>query len=191
MKQFCPKCGKWYDVSGNVCPICRSQLLVPNNNNSQTQNTQQENKNTQYQQKQNPTPIPKEINKKRSRGDIMKVFGIIIFLTFICLFFISIDSSYLSVVFTILFFVGTLFGLVLLAFGIRFSREYSAYIKEHYGAYNLSLIADNPSVECPYCHSHKVAKIDTVNRAVSTLAVGIASSKLGKQWHCHNCNSDF
>ena len=188
MKQFCPKCSKWYDVSANVCPICRSQLLVPNNT-SQSQNTQETNKNTQYQQIQNPPPIPKEINKKRIAGDIMNVFGIVILLAFICLFYISIN--YLSAVFTILFFIGALFGLFLFSFGLKFSREYSTYIKKYQETFYSSQIPDNPLIECPYCHSHKVVKISTSNRVGSVLIAGIASSKIGKQWHCHNCNSDF
>lgn len=48
-----------------------------------------------------------------------------------------------------------------------------------------------PSVKCPYCQSNNVKKITTVNRAVSTGMVGIASSKIGKQWHCNSCKSDF
>lgn len=48
-----------------------------------------------------------------------------------------------------------------------------------------------PLVKCPYCQSNNVKKITTVNRAVSTGMVGIASSKIGKQWHCNSCKSDF
>ena len=46
-------------------------------------------------------------------------------------------------------------------------------------------------VVCPYCHSTDTEKIGTVSRAVSISLVGAASSKLGKQWHCNNCKSDF
>lgn len=49
----------------------------------------------------------------------------------------------------------------------------------------------HPHVECPYCHSTNTEKINTLNRAVSISIVGAASSKLGKQWHCNNCKSDF
>lgn len=49
----------------------------------------------------------------------------------------------------------------------------------------------NVSVKCPYCNTTNVKKISTVNRAISTSMVGIASSKIGKQWHCNNCGSDF
>lgn len=46
-------------------------------------------------------------------------------------------------------------------------------------------------VVCPYCKSTNTEKIGTLNRVVSVSLVGVASSKLGKQWHCNNCKSDF
>lgn len=46
-------------------------------------------------------------------------------------------------------------------------------------------------ISCPYCHSSNVSKISTSNRAVSVGMVGVASSKIGKQWHCNNCKSNF
>ena len=49
----------------------------------------------------------------------------------------------------------------------------------------------HPHVPCPYCKSTNTEKISTLNRAVSISIVGAASSKLGKQWHCNNCKSDF
>lgn len=49
----------------------------------------------------------------------------------------------------------------------------------------------HPHVECPYCHSNNTEKISTVSRAVSVSLVGAASGKIGKQWHCKNCGSNF
>lgn len=48
-----------------------------------------------------------------------------------------------------------------------------------------------PRIQCPYCKSYYTEKISTINRGASTVAFGLASSKIGKQWHCKNCNSDF
>ena len=47
------------------------------------------------------------------------------------------------------------------------------------------------AVECPYCHSTNTKKISTANRMVSTGMFGLASKKIGKQWHCNKCGSDF
>ena len=47
------------------------------------------------------------------------------------------------------------------------------------------------NIHCPYCNSTNVTKIGTVNRAISVGMFGLASKKIGKQWHCNNCGSDF
>lgn len=52
-------------------------------------------------------------------------------------------------------------------------------------------LASGKRVICPYCKSTNTEKISTVNRAVSVSLVGAASGKIGKQWHCNNCKSDF
>lgn len=52
-------------------------------------------------------------------------------------------------------------------------------------------LASGKRVVCPYCNSTNTEKISTVSRAVSVSLVGAASSKIGKQWHCKQCNSNF
>ena len=47
------------------------------------------------------------------------------------------------------------------------------------------------SVTCPYCHSRNTSKIGTVSRMFSAGFFGLGSKKLGKQWHCNSCGSDF
>lgn len=49
----------------------------------------------------------------------------------------------------------------------------------------------HPHVPCPYCKSANTEKISTVSRAVSVSLVGAASGKIGKQWHCKQCGSNF
>lgn len=46
-------------------------------------------------------------------------------------------------------------------------------------------------IQCPYCKSYHTEKISTISRGASTVALGLASSKIGKQWHCNKCGSDF
>lgn len=50
---------------------------------------------------------------------------------------------------------------------------------------------NSTSVKCPYCQSTSTRKIGTVGRSVSFGLFGFGSSKVGKQWHCNNCKSDF
>ena len=47
------------------------------------------------------------------------------------------------------------------------------------------------SPKCPYCDSNNTSKIGAVSRGVSVGVLGLASSKIGKQWHCDHCGSDF
>lgn len=44
---------------------------------------------------------------------------------------------------------------------------------------------------CPYCRSTNLKKISTASRLLSTGFFGLASSKIGKQFHCNNCGADF
>lgn len=49
----------------------------------------------------------------------------------------------------------------------------------------------NSIIKCPYCKATNVTKISTAGRVVSVGLFGLGSSKVGKQWHCNNCKSDF
>lgn len=46
-------------------------------------------------------------------------------------------------------------------------------------------------VTCPYCKATNVRKIGLVSRSVSAGIFGLGSKKIGKQWHCDHCGSDF
>ena len=45
--------------------------------------------------------------------------------------------------------------------------------------------------KCPYCHSTSIKKISAASRTASVIGFGIFSKKIGKQWHCNDCGSDF
>lgn len=44
---------------------------------------------------------------------------------------------------------------------------------------------------CPACQSTNIEKIGIFKRMLSTNMFGIASKKIGKQFHCKNCGYDF
>lgn len=48
-----------------------------------------------------------------------------------------------------------------------------------------------PVVTCPYCHSTNTKKISQMSRVTSIGFWGVFSKKIGKQWHCNECGSDF
>lgn len=50
---------------------------------------------------------------------------------------------------------------------------------------NAKKAANHP--KCPNCDSTNTVRITTANRMASVAAVGIASSKIGKQYQCLNC----
>ena len=46
-------------------------------------------------------------------------------------------------------------------------------------------------VACPYCGATNVKKIAATSRIASVGFFGLGSKKIGKQWHCTKCGSDF
>ena len=44
---------------------------------------------------------------------------------------------------------------------------------------------------CPVCQSTNIEKISMFKRMLSTSMFGIASDKVGKQWHCKSCGNNF
>lgn len=66
-------------------------------------------------------------------------------------------------------------------------------VVEHYTEefYKNMKKSQQQEIECPYCHSTNTKKISTFGRVFSTEFLGLGSGKVGKQWHCNKCNSDF
>lgn len=48
-----------------------------------------------------------------------------------------------------------------------------------------------PEVKCPYCGSIDTEKISITSRLIFGSLFGLGSGKIGKQWHCNSCGSDF
>lgn len=48
-----------------------------------------------------------------------------------------------------------------------------------------------PTITCPYCQSTDTKKISGASRWLSVGMFGMGSKKIGKQWHCNKCGSDF
>lgn len=57
----------------------------------------------------------------------------------------------------------------------------------------IGTVADptKPQPKCIYCKSTNTKKISGTTRWLSTGLFGLGSKKIGKQWHCNNCKSDF
>ena len=65
------------------------------------------------------------------------------------------------------------------------ARETQAELRE----WQLSR-RDN-AVQCPYCKSWDTDPISTASRVASVALVGIASGKIGKNYHCNKCGANF
>ena len=48
-----------------------------------------------------------------------------------------------------------------------------------------------PTITCPYCKSTNRKKLGALSRGLSFGLFGFGSGKIGKQWHCSDCGSDF
>lgn len=167
MKQFCPKCCKWYDEFKNICPECNVLMYSEN-----------ECRITLNQDKALKIISLDLISGLNNWGWLVLLLGVAI--GFASLFFGLLQEKTFGI---ILFFIGIatfITGIIL----IRKSRKLCKGKK-------LSEPPDNEYVKCPYCQSPKVTKLTSLDRASSFVVTGIASDNLGKQWHCNNCDSNF
>ena len=56
---------------------------------------------------------------------------------------------------------------------------------------NQPLSKSKPTIKCPYCSSTNTKKLSSMSRMFSGGLFGLGSGKIGKQWHCNSCGSDF
>lgn len=77
-------------------------------------------------------------------------------------------------------------------------KELDKKSDEHYAEWEQMLAknqgrdkGNSYGVTCPYCKATNVRKIGIVSRSISASIFGLGSKKIGKQWHCDHCGSDF
>lgn len=168
MKQFCPKYGEWYDVYSNVCPKCDVFTYDEDEYYDSIENNE-------------ALKIISVgfVNGLNNWGWLILVGGIIG--TVVSTIFSSSAKTILGT-----WIIPIVCAVILIA-GIILIRTSSKLCKGK----KLSELPDNQYVQCPYCHSRKVSKLTTLDRAGSIIIAGAASGKIGKQWHCNNCGSNF
>ena len=69
-------------------------------------------------------------------------------------------------------------------------KDRDAYMQQVYKDHH-SKDSQKSIPKCPICGSEKVSKISSMKRLFSVQFWGLASDKIGKQWHCSSCNSNF
>lgn len=72
-----------------------------------------------------------------------------------------------------------------------YRTEFSDEVLREMAEYTVEAHENRSVVHCPYCQSTNTQRIGVVGRSVSAATFGLASSKIGKQWHCNKCGSDF
>lgn len=72
-----------------------------------------------------------------------------------------------------------------------FNETFQKEKAEHDYYASIPTRPSEPIITCPYCNSTNTRKIGIVSRSVSASIFGLGSKKIGKQWHCDHCNSDF
>lgn len=74
----------------------------------------------------------------------------------------------------------------------RKSQESREQMKQKHEEYMRSQNKSSlKRVHCPYCNSTNCKKLGAISRGVSFGLFGFGSGKIGKQWHCNDCRSDF
>lgn len=68
-----------------------------------------------------------------------------------------------------------------------FEKYQKQKIKEQDMAAARRAAEEAKKIHCPNCNSTNVEQISTTSRVASVAAVGVASSKIGKQYKCKNC----
>lgn len=74
---------------------------------------------------------------------------------------------------------------------IIYEKTHKPLPRDNKIVYKQPAQSTQPQITCPYCKSTNTKKISSASRAGSILGFGIFSKKIGKEWHCNNCNSDF
>lgn len=98
----------------------------------------------------------------------------------------------------VVIFFGIILFVAVLLFGV--GSAFEDYEKEKYGEeeykrrkkvaqeYNDREKYCDYMISCPVCKSKKVKRISTSSRVVSVAMIGLASSKIGKQYECDSCH---
>lgn len=191
MRQFCPKCNQLHDAYSRFCPKCDIVMYQINVYENCIKNNQK----------------LKIINRKKAyqikvSGTIITVIGIASFILGVIIFMIFADDFFASknsiVPFIMISFLLFTVGITLFCLGLYNLGEYARIYQTFPDANSkssptqpISCSSNRLIICCPYCKSQNTIKLDTLDRMGSILLVGAASGKLGKQWHCNNCKSDF
>ena len=186
----CKNCSKIYKFDRKIAFSETSENeCVPNNtiHCPNCGNTAHKDSKIHPKQKAQPAADTKQATSTDNKAEESSGTGCLVYVVFLCVvvgivFWMVTDGfsdfALWWLIFPIIFAV-FLCGALLYGFFTSDPKEVKQnWDKEKYNDYKFT---------CPMCGSKKVKKIGTVNRAASVATVGLASSKIGKQYECDDC----
>lgn len=185
----CPECGKSFKEIQRICPSCGFSL----------------DDEEAVKRKKEIEILRNEAKSNDWIWDALKAVGV--FALGLLLMFLGKEmDDTLSKIFSIIMILGTLYPMGQLKFDIdskNNAKKNLALAEKNYYEYEeqqKKIIAEmygnqkpyvppvtNNKIKCPMCGSTNTVKISTMNRAASVAMVGMASSKIGKQYQCKDC----
>jgi len=198
-KFVCAICGYTHndDSIPEKCPICKVPTGKTADKENKTETFNKSVDSSKDRQKKTVGDLNKQIESSK------KVTWISAIIFCVCIIPLVSFFSDFDVNGTILFFsiIGSLFSGIAILIGLsnftnasndlpiaqRSIEEYEKVLqkrKEEKEAYD-AMVAQN--TKCPVCGSNETKRISTLSRATSVATVGLASSKIGKQYHCKRC----
>ena len=192
----CPECGKEVSDKSAICIGCgypiRENIEEVKTNDKEVDETTYEKRtyskvDSEINSKlsitsQNNNSIPSTSNSTSSDTDNIILMWLAIIGAAVCFFgFVLNDHPFLAFI----------TASACIAFGMWRSTKISPEMQRQMGEIERQKKRRTANISCPYCNSHDIVKISIVGRTVSTSVMGLASNKIGKNWHCNNCKSNF
>ncbi|MCM1166214.1 MAG: hypothetical protein NC299_06970 [Lachnospiraceae bacterium] len=188
MRQYCPQCCKWYETNARFCPKCDVVIYTEDERIECTQDGDALDVIT----KEDIEELYQKGVKLRRIGTFAVIGGIAFpVIAGLAMTVFDIDNF---TVFAIAAPFVLLAALIACAILKGQGNEYKKYAETYFQKRPVNNVFPKTPVNavcCPYCKSEDVVKIDAFDRAGSVILVGLASGKIGKQWHCNDCKSDF
>ncbi len=209
----CPECGR-ENVSDTAesCPNCGYAIKIHFDKILQEEEKKKQRELLQKQLEESQKQCEEDISQRAQWIRVSKVRPFINWYIGIGMFFAVSVVAMLFIQSWLLMLVGGIFAYIFLSTGFdKLKRSQDIYdkYKNDQEKYRKAIIRDqdmekaqnemintyrknsknkhNAGIKCPMCGSGNVYRISTTNRAVSVATVGLASSKIGKQYECKNC----
>lgn len=175
----CPECGKEVSDKANVCLNCGYSIreYVENIRKKEV-----------YQKRIDSIKIP----EKPKRENSWFIFMGICIIGALSGIISESDNDFTIFLYSFTLFFGVVFSIGVREYNYRVRMKKYKLAIDNPELYRITILQeqeekDKKLIKCPNCGSANTKKISATSRVVSTTMIGLASSKLGKQFECKNC----